>query len=68
MKEREQKCLLTKRQHRKLCEFVKVFYKYDIACDTQTNYYYDTLDLFFDRDRKSTSNNAIHELRRGLPG
>lgn len=51
MKEREQKCLLTKRQHRKLCEFVKVFYKYNIACDTQTNYYYDTLDLFFDRNQ-----------------
>ena len=67
MKEREQKCLLTKRQHRKLCEFVKVFYKYNIACDTQTNYYYDTLDLFFDRNQTTVrirEKDGIQEIDR----
>lgn len=65
MVEHELKCMLTKRQFRKLLELVKTFYKYNITRDTQTNYYYDTPDLFFDRNHTTIRIREKEGNRRG---
>lgn len=65
MVEHELKYMLTKRQFRKLVELVKAFFKYSITCDTQINYYYDTPDLFFDRNHTTIRIREKEGSRRG---
>lgn len=65
MVEHELKYMLTKFQFRKLVELVKAFFKYSFTCDTQINYYYDTPDLFFDRNHTTIRIREKEGSRRG---